>query len=326
MLWIWIGFFVLIFGLLALDLGVFNRRAHEIGLGEAVGWTAFWIVLSLLFNLAIYFLYGHHWLGAGLHERAGRIGGAEAAVEFFTGYLIEKSLSVDNIFVIALIFRTFNVSPRYQHRVLFWGILGAMMTRGAMIGAGIWLIERFEWIFYVFGGLLIISAMRILFAEDRPESIEHSRLVRWTRRILPVTNTYRGGHFTIVEDGKRFLTPLMLVLIVIELTDVLFALDSIPAIFAITTDPFIVLTSNVFAILGLRSLYFVLARVIERFRYINLTLTVILVMVGVKMLLHEIYPIPNLVSLVFIATALVLGIIASVWVDRRDARRTPRET
>ena len=313
-MWLWLGFFALVFALLAIDLGVFNRQAHVIGLREAVGWTVLWIAVSLAFNVAVYFIYEYDFLGAG--DGAGR-DGATVAVEFLTGYLIEKSLSVDNIFVIALVFRYFRVPAAYQHRVLFWGILGALVTRGTMIGIGVWLVERFDWIFYVFGAFLIYSGVRMLLDHEDDIDPERSAVVRWVRRAFRISGELDGARFTTRRDGRFAFTPLMLVLVVIETADVVFAVDSIPAIFAITTDPFIVLTSNVFAILGLRALYFVLAGVLDRFRYLSFTLTVILVFVGAKMLLHDVYVIENLASLVFIASTLTVGVVASVAADRK---------
>ncbi len=318
---LWIAFFLLVLLLLAFDLGVINRKAHVIGLKEAVGWSAFWISLSLLAGAGIYAIYEHHWFGAGLEE--GR-DGATAAMEYLTGWLIEKSLSVDNIFVIALIFRYFAVPPAYQHRVLFWGILGALVMRGVMIGAGIWLVSHFDWIFYVFGALLLYSAFRMLSDQDEQVDPETSRVVRWARKVMPLSSRYEGQRFTTRVDGRFMFTPLMLVLIVIETADVVFAVDSIPAIFGITTDPFLVMTSNVFAILGLRALYFVLAGVIDRFRYLAFTLTIILGMVGAKMLLHHVVHVPTAASLLFIVVTLTLGIVASVWAERNAPEERPQ--
>ncbi len=320
MVWLWVGFFVLVLALLALDLGVFNRDAHVIGMREAIGWTIFWIALSLCFNVGVYLLYEHRVMGAG--AAAGR-DGATAGVEFLTGYLIEKSLSVDNIFVMALVFRYFRIPPQYQHRVLFWGILGALVTRGTMIGLGVWLVNQFDWVFYVFGAFLIYSGGRMLLEQDEDLDPERSAIVRWARRAFRVSPHIDGQKFTTRVDGAFAFTPLMLVLVVIETADIVFAVDSIPAIFAITTDPFIVLTSNVFAILGLRAMYFVLAGVIDRFRYLSFTLTLILVFVGIKMLLHAVYPIDNVASLLFIASTLLVGVFASVAAERRDGKREP---
>jgi tellurite resistance protein TerC len=310
--WLWIGFIAFILAMLALDLGVFQKRDHVIGFREALGWTAVWVILSLAFNAAIYPMYQHHWLGIG--ESVGHpLDGSDAALQFFTGYVIEKSLSLDNIFVIALIFSYFKTPPQYQHRVLFWGVLGALVMRGAMIGAGAALITRFEWMIYVFGGLLLLTALKMLFSKHGEIDPEHNPLVRMVRRIYPVSPRYEGHDFFTRLDGRRAITPLFLVLIVVESSDLLFAVDSIPAIFAITRDPFIVFTSNVFAILGLRSLYFALAGLLHKFRYLKISLVVVLAFVGVKMLLDHTYEIPVLVSLGVIAAILIIGTIAS-WI------------
>jgi tellurite resistance protein TerC len=310
---IWTGFVLFIIGLLALDLGVFNRKAHVVSVKEALLWSAFWIALGLLFSVFIYFGYERHWLGLG-----GRMDtvdqtindGHRATVKYLTGYVIEKSLSVDNIFVIALIFSYFGVPAMYQHRVLFWGILGALLMRGAMIGVGAALIARFHWILYVFGAFLIVTAVRMFFMHSGQTDLSKNRLVRLTRRLFPITEQFHGMHFMVkagtkvshepatpderpkvdhaVDDAtpqhKWMLTPLALALVVVESTDLIFAVDSIPAIFAITADPFLVFTSNVFAILGLRSLYFALAGMIDTFRYLKHALALVLALVGVKML------------------------------------------
>ncbi len=317
MIWIWLGFIIFIVGLLALDLGVFHKRDHVIGTREALAWTAFWIFLALLFNVFIFYGYQHHWLGLGTaigHPLEGK----DAALQYFTGYVIEKSLSLDNIFVIALIFNYFAVPPQYQHRVLFWGILGALVLRGAMIAAGAALIHRFDWMIYVFGGILILTAIKLLLSGEAQVEPERNPLVKLARRWYPVSNHYDGHHFFTHVDGKRAVTPLFLVLLVVESTDVLFAVDSIPAIFAITKDPFLVFTSNAFAILGLRSLYFALAAIMDKFRYLRISLVFVLAYVGVKMILSHHYPIPTPVSLAMIATMLGMGIGASVWAAKRE--------
>ncbi len=316
-IWLWIGFVAFVLFLLALDLGVFNRKAHVVSAGEALGWTALWVALALLFNVAIYYLYEHHWLGVGLdigHPLEGR----QAALQFFTGYLIEKSLSLDNIFVIALIFTYFRVPLRYQHRLLFWGVLGALVLRGLMIVAGVALINRFSWMIYVFGGLLLVTAVKMLVARHDNLATESNPLVRLTRRFYPVTDDIESGRFFTRVDGRKAVTPLFLALMVIESTDILFAVDSIPAIFAVTRDPFIIFTSNVFAILGLRSLYFVLAAALERFRYLKMSLAFILAFVGVKMILAHHHPIPTFVSLTVIAGILLVGVAASMLHGHRD--------
>ena len=354
MIWIWIGFLCLILGLLALDLGVFNRKAHVVSVKEALGWSALWIALGLSFSVFIYFAYENHWLGMG-----GRVdtvdglvnNGHTATVKYLTGYVIEKSLSVDNIFVIALIFAYFGVPAIYQHRVLFWGILGALVMRGAMIGVGAALIARFHWILYVFGAFLIVTAIRMLTMSSEHSEPAKNPVVRLTRRLFPVTDEFHGQHFVVkagsrnshepatpgdevkpdpavnrARDGRWMLTPLALALVVVETTDLVFAVDSIPAIFAITADPFLVFTSNVFAILGLRSLYFALAGMMDKFRYLKVSLALVLALVGVKMLaaewfkdlLGEQY---NFVLLAVIFLLLGGGVVASLVANRRDARR-----
>jgi tellurite resistance protein TerC len=312
----WLGFLLLIVGLLALDLVVFHRHGHVIGPREALGWSAFWIALGLAFAFVVRAIYDGHWFGAGTGALA--LSGRTAAIQYLTGYVVEKSLSVDNIFVIAMIFSYFSVPPAFQHRVLYWGILGALVLRLAMILAGAALIERFTWMVYVFGGFLILSAVKLLVT--RHDSIDPGRnpLVRLARRWYPVSERFEGEHFFVRIDGRRTVTPLFLVLLVVESSDVVFAVDSIPAVFAITRDPFLVFTSNVFAILGLRALYFALAAVMGRFRYLKMSLVFVLAYVGVKMILAHHYPIPALVSLAFIAGILAVGVIASLWAGARD--------
>ncbi len=315
----WIGFLIIVFILLALDLGVFHKKNHEIKTKEALLWTLFWIVLSLLFNVFIYYAYESHWLGIGIHKTSVE-SGSEAALRYFTGYIIEKSLSLDNIFVIALIFSYFKVPAIFQHRVLFWGILGALVLRGVMILAGITLIEKFNWMIYVFGGLLLITALRMLFSKDEEIEPEKNVLIKIARKFFPISKSFEGSKFFTRINGKRAVTPLFLVLLVIESTDVLFAIDSIPAIFAVTTDSYIVFTSNIFAILGLRSLYFALAAMIDRFRYLKISLVFILAFVGVKMLLSHVTPIPTLVSLSVIASILIIGTLASIFVSKKSKK------
>lgn len=307
----WIGFLILVFILLALDLGVFHKKDEAMSTKSALLWTGFWIALSLLFNVFIYFAYEYHWLGIGLHM-GHNVGGHDAAIKYLTGYVIEKSLSLDNIFVIAMIFAYFRVPDIYQHRVLFWGILGALLMRGLMIAAGAALIQRFDWMIYVFGGVLILTAIKMLFSKDDEVHPDDNPLVKLARKLYPITGSYEGHKFFTIANGKRAITPLFLVLLVIESTDVIFAVDSIPAIFAITTDPYIVFTSNVFAILGLRSLYFALAAMMNKFRYLKVSIVVVLIYVGVKMLLTEVIHIPTLASLGVILLILTVGIIASI--------------
>lgn len=272
---------------------------------------------SLAFNVFIYFLYDQNWLGW-TNIAAHQLSGQQAAIQFFTGYIVEKSLSIDNIFVIAMIFSFFRVPLEEQHRVLFWGIMGAVVLRGAMILAGVGLIDQFEWIIYVFGVVLIASAIKMLIIRHDSIDPEKNLVVRLARKLYPFTSHYEGGRFFTLLDGRKAGTPLLLALILVETTDVMFAVDSIPAILAITRDPFLVFTSNVFAILGLRSLYFALAGMMDRFRYLKMSLVFLLAYIGVKMLLSHYYPIPNLVSLAFIGGILAVGIVASLIVGTRD--------
>ena len=299
-LWLWIGFIALVLALLALDLFVFHRRPHEVRLREAATWSAAWIGLALIFAYAV--VYRHF--------------GREAGLEFLTGYLIEKALSVDNIFVFVLIFSYFRVPARYQHRVLFWGILGALVMRGAMIAAGAVLIRQFHWVIYVFGAFLVVTGMRLAVHDEHEIHPEANPVLRLIRRFLPVTDTYHGQRFFLRERGagpaRLVATPLLVVLVLVETTDLVFAVDSIPAIFAITQDPFIVFTSNIFAILGLRALYFLLAGIIHRFRYLKLGLSVVLVFVGAKMLASDVYPIPVGLSLGVVAAVIGASVGASL--------------
>ena len=298
-LWLWAGFNLFILAMLALDLGVFHRKAHVVSLREATAWSAVWISLALLFNAGIWYFSG-----------------PEAGVQFLTGYLIEKSLSVDNIFVIALIFGYFAVPAVHQHRVLFWGILGALVMRAGFILAGAALLEAFHWIIYVFGAFLIITGLKMALVRDTGIHPEKNPVLRLVRRIVPVTSDYQEGHFFLREQGKLWATPLFLVLVLVETTDLVFAVDSIPAIFAVTADPFLVYTSNIFAILGLRSLYFLLAGVMQKFIYLKLGLSAILVFVGTKMTITDLYKIPSFVSLLVVAALLAAAIAASLWRTR----------
>ncbi len=293
----WIGFLVFVLAMLALDLGVFNREAHTVSVREAGTWTAVWVSLALLFNLGLYLVTGPRF-----------------GLEFLTGYLIEYSLSVDNIFVFVLIFSAFAVPSQYQHRVLFWGILGALVMRGAMIALGAALIANFHWVIYLFGAFLVFAGVRMFFSDEGDTvDLEKNAALRFVRRLFPVTDGYREAKFTVLEAGRRMVTPLLLVLVMIELTDLVFALDSIPAIFAITQEPFIVFTSNIFAILGLRSLYFLLAGVIHKFVYLRYGLAFVLTFVGVKMLIEYFHiTIPIVASLGIIIGALAISIVASL--------------
>ncbi|MBI5763935.1 MAG: TerC family protein [Planctomycetes bacterium] len=312
---LWAGFVLFVLIMLAIDLGVLNREAHVIKTREALIWSSFCVLLALAFNVAIYFIYENHWLGGDLH-------GKQAAMEFFTGWLIEQSLSLDNIFVIAMIFGYFHVPQKYQHRTLFWGIIGALVMRGAMIGAGSALIKRFDWIIYVFGAMLILTAIKMLRSGEEKVEPDRNPLVKIARKLYPVTSDFHEQKFFVKIDGKQAITPMFLVLLVIESTDLLFAVDSIPAIFAITKEPFIVFTSNVFAILNLRSMYFVLASAIEKFKYLKPSLVFVLAYVGVKMLLAHHYPIPTPVSMGMIIGILSIGIIASMISTNRTKSET----
>jgi len=325
LLWAYALLFGLVFLFLALDLGVFHREAHAIGMREAVTWTLIWIGAALVFNVGLYFAYERHWLGLGLDvpQLDGSVlpvmGGLEAAKLFFTGYLVEKSLSMDNVFVIALIFGYFAVPAKYQHRVLFWGILGALVMRGAMIAVGAELLHRFSWVIYVFGGFLVLTAVKMAFISSAGLNPEKNLLIRLVRRLMPVTPHYDGQRFFTRLDGRRAATPLFLALVMVEFTDLIFAVDSIPAIFAITADAFLVLSSNIFAILGLRALYFCLAGLIHRFRYLKPALIAVLGFVGVKMLLVKTaWKVNNATSLAVVLGILVLGVAASAWSARRD--------
>lgn len=314
---IWIGFLVFVIVMVALDLGVFHRKAHEVRLGEALVWTAVWVALALLFNLLVYFLYEESWLGW-TTDISHRLTGRQAALQFLTGYILEKSLSIDNIFVIAMIFAYFRVPRDQQHRLLVWGVLGAVALRGVMIASGALLIERFDWVVYIFGMLLIGSAAKMLVTRHDNINPERNIAVRLIRRILPVTDGFVGSSFFATVNHRRAATPLFLALMLVETSDVMFAIDSIPAIFAITRDPFLVFTSNIFAILGLRSLYFALAGLMDRFRYLKTSLVFLLAYAGVKMLLAHHYPIPNLVSLGIIGGILSVGVLASMAAGHRD--------
>jgi tellurite resistance protein TerC len=316
-LWVWAGFLAAVMGLVLLDLGVFHRKAHVVTIPQALAWTAFWVAVALAFNVFVYFLYDGA-LPDRLGIPAGELSGTEAAIAFFTGYVTEKSLSLDNIFVIAMILAYFGVPLAQQHRLLFWGVMGAVFMRGAMIAMGSVLLERFEWIVYVFGVLLIASAVKMLVMRHDNIDPERNVVVRLARRVIPITDEFHGGRFFVRHAGVLAATPLFLALVLIETSDVMFAIDSIPAIFAITRDPFLVLTSNVFAILGLRALYFALAGLMDRFRFLKMSLVFLLAYIGVKMLLSHHYPVPNTVSLAVIAAILAVGMLASVVASHRD--------
>jgi tellurite resistance protein TerC len=361
MFWMYAGFVALVLILLALDLGVFHRKAHVVSVKEALGWSAFWIALGVAFSVFIYFGYDRHWLGLGLtpdlmsadpraEEGVGLVynDGSSAAVKYVTGYLVEKSLAVDNIFVIAMLFAFFAVPAMYQHRVLFWGIAGALVMRGAMIAVGAQLIQRFTWVIYVFALFLIATGIKMLLLKTDETDPNRNAVVRLTRRLFPVSERFHGQHFFVragsmasheaptpgapvevdrivdaARPGTLLATPLFLALVMVEFTDVIFAVDSIPAIFAITADPYLVFTSNVFAILGLRSLYFALAGMIDTFRYLKVALAFVLIVVGAKMMTHVwlkqlLGPHFNLYLLAVVLLILATGVVASLVASRRE--------
>lgn len=306
--WDWAIFVTAIVIFLLLDLGVFHRKAHEIKFKEALSWTSVWFVLAICFGLFIAPRMASGWTS--VHRD-----------EFITGYIIELSLSMDNVFVIALIFQYFAVPLKYQHRVLFWGILGALVMRGLMIWLGTELINRFDWLLYVLGAFLLFTGIKMIFAGDNDEiEPEKNFFVKLTRRFFPVTAAYHEQHFAITENGRWVLTPLALVLVMVETTDLIFAVDSIPAIFGVTTEPFIVFTSNVFAILGLRSLYFVLAGAIGFFRYLKVGLSLVLCFIGLKMLIEHWYKFSTKISLLIVATVILTSILMSLIAAQREKR------
>jgi tellurite resistance protein TerC len=305
----WVFFNLFVLGMLILDLKVFHRRAHVIKIREALIWTVIWIVLALLFNLGIYF-----WRGP------------EKALEFLTGYLIEKSLSVDNIFVFLLIFTYFQVSPLYQHKVLFWGVLGAIVLRAIFIIAGVSLIQSFHWVIYFFGAFLILIGIKMALQKEKKIHPERNPVLRLFRRFMPILDRYDGDKFFVKLKKEYFATPLAVVLLVVETTDILFAVDSIPAILAITSDPFIVYTSNIFAILGLRALYFALGGLMQLFSYLHYGLAMILVFVGIKMLLTDFYKIPVEIALGVVAGILLVSVVVSFgWAPKQRSEEVERD-
>ena len=304
----------MVFAILALDLGVFNKNPHIINTKEASKWTAIWVSLSFAFSGVIYWLYGTDYIA-----NANNLSQSGAAIKFITGYLIELSLSVDNIFVIAIIFASFKIPQKYQHRVLFWGILGAIVFRGLMISFGVIIINQFSWTTYLFGAFLIFTAMKMLFGkEDEDFEPKDSFVYKTLGKIMPITSETDKENFFIKTDKGKAATPLFVALIVIEVMDVLFAVDSVPAILAITSDPFLVFSSNIFAILGLRSMYFFLANMLEKFSYLEYSLIAILSFVGLKMLLHDFIEIPEWASLLFIALSLAIGIFVSLQKSKKS--------
>jgi tellurite resistance protein TerC len=358
MIWMWTAFIAFVLLMLALDLGVFHRKAHVVGVKEAVAWSAVWLALASAFAVFVYFAYDGQWFGLGAVADPvdGLLNdGSTAAEKYLTGYVVEKSLSVDNIFVIAMIFTFFAVPPLYQHRVLFWGILGALLLRGVMIALGARLIAELHWVLYLFAVFLILTAIKMLFLKTEHIDPSKNPVVRLTRRLFPVTARFHGEHFIIragapasyesevpgtpampdevldkARPGTLLLTPLALALVMVETTDLIFAVDSIPAIFAITGDPFLVFTSNVFAILGLRSLYFALAGMVKQFRYLKTALALVLMVVGVKMLLVEWLKLAlgkhfNLYLLMVVFAILAAGVAGSFIAERRDMSRRTRQ-
>lgn len=306
-MYFWIGFHALVFLMLALDLGVFNRKSHSISMKEALSWSAVWIIIAQLFNI---FIYKFH-------------GGADAAIEFFTGYVLELSLSVDNLFVFLLLFSYFKVPSEYQHKVLFWGILGAQLMRAVFIALGTALIAQFHWVLYVFGVFLVYTGIKMAFDKSDHIEPEENPVVKLFKRFFPVSNQYHGNNFFVQIDGKKYATVLFIVLLVVEFTDLVFAIDSIPAVFAVTRDPLIVYTSNIFAILGLRSMYFALAGVMNLFHYLKVGLSIILSFIGVKMLISDFYHMPTTIALGVVAGVLIISVIASIiWPEKTQSTAT----
>lgn len=303
-IYVWVGFIAFVILLLAIDLGIFHHKSHEVNIKEALIWSAVWISLALIFNYGVYVYMGE-----------------QKALEFLTGYLIEKSLSVDNLFVFIMIFSFFNVKPEYQHKILFWGILGALIMRAIFIFAGVALISKFHWIIYIFGAFLIFTGIKMLFHKEQEIDPDKNPLVRLFKKFFPVSNQMHGGKFFVKINSRTVATPLFIVLLIVEFTDLIFAVDSIPAILAITNDSFIIFTSNVFAILGLRALYFALAGITKYFHYLKYGLSAILVFVGMKMVIADFYKVPIVYSLLTILGILVLSILASL-VFKKEAKDT----
>src|SRR5215213_7391483 len=317
-IWLWIGFNVFVLAMLALDLGVFHRKSHTVSGKEALTWSLVWISLSLVFNVIIYFFWDRMMPQSTYTN-------TEAALAFFTGYLIEKSLSVDNIFIFILIFSFFGVPAAYQHRVLFWGILCALIMRGTLIAVGAALLEEFHWIIYIFGAFLIFTGIRMAWNHNENVEPDKNPVVKFFRKFMPVTESFEKDKFFIRRAGKLMATPLFLILLVVESTDLVFAVDSIPAIFAVTHEPFLVYTSNVFAILGLRALYFLLADVMDKFEYLKYGLAAVLTFVGTKMVIVDLYKIPMGFSLGVVAGILTISILASLWKARTTSRELTTE-
>jgi tellurite resistance protein TerC len=310
---VWILFLIAILIFLTLDLGVFNKTPHIISSNEVSKWTAIWVTLSFCFSGVIYWLYANEYIA-----NPDRLKPSTATIKYITGYLIELSLSIDNIFVIAIIFSSFKIAQKYQHRILFWGIIGAIVFRGLMIFFGVMLINKFAWTTYLFGAFLVFTALKMLFTKEEDEfEPKESFVYKILGKLVPITSHTDHAHFFIKKDAKIYATPLFVALVVIEVMDVLFAVDSVPAILAITSDPFLVFSSNIFAILGLRSMYFFLANMLEKFSYLEYSLIAILSFVGLKMLFHDFVEIPEWASLGFIATALLVGVLVSLNSDSK---------
>ena len=324
MFWFWVGFFTLVAALLALDLGVLHRNAKEPSLKSAAYWTVGWMILGLSFSGLVYLIYENGWLGAQITGRGVGGTGTEAAITYVSAYLLEQALSVDNIFVISLLFHSFRMPLKYQHRILFWGILGAIVFRLIMLGGGAYLAQRFSWIFYVFGAYLAYQGIKLL-RHDDDEEVDHNKslAVRTLRKFVRIVDGDHGGTFLVEVDGRRALTTAAVCLISIELTDIVFALDSIPAVLSVSQETFIMVTSNIFAVMGLRSLYFVLAGAMAQFQYLKMALAILLIMIGAKMVAHDHYHVSHVVSLLAIAGIIGAGVIAAIIATRRAARRGP---
>ena len=323
MAWFWLGFFALVALLLVFDLGVLHRKQTAQTLRSAALQTAGWIVLGLGFSGVVFLIYENNLGGAHLRGcPPGHADGLDATITYVSAYLLEQALSVDNLFVIALVFKKFRVPMKYQHRVLFWGILGAVGFRFALLGGGAYVAARFDWIFYVFGAYLVWNGIQLFRGgDDEDESRDTQRVLRIVRKLVRVVDGDYGGAFSVTIDGRRALTTVAVCLVVVELTDILFAMDSIPAVLSVSQETFIMVTSNIFAILGLRSLYFVLARAMAKFQYLEIALAILLVFIGGKMIAHSYYTMPHLLTLAIIAGVLAVGIVASVIA----ARRAPRD-
>jgi tellurite resistance protein TerC len=302
---LWVGFVVFVLSMLAVDLGIFNRKAHSTTAREALAWSLVWISLSLAFDGLLWWRFGR-----------------DHAIEFLAGYLLEKSLSIDNIFVFVVLFGALGIPRVYQHRVLFWGVTSALVLRAGMIFAGTAMLAKFHWLMYVFGGFLVVTGAKLFIDRNKEEDPANGWVLKTAQKIIPSTRSLHGEHFFVVENGRRLATPLFMALVLIEISDVIFAVDSIPAVFAITTDPFLVFTSNIFAILGLRSLFFLLADLVDRFRYLKVGLAGVLVFVGIKMTIVELYEMPPSLSLLGILGMLAASVIASLVASRREEART----